>query len=112
MQTQLDEARAAIEPAALDKLATDRAALIASAKAVMPTLDASGKTAADIRKEVVTAKLGDKAPTADAAIEGAFAVLTASPVTDSTVHNIAPAQPANLTDSRSAVNALRIARYS
>jgi hypothetical protein len=112
MQAQLDESRAAIEPAALDQLAADRAALIEAAKAVLPTLDATGKTAADIRKEVVTAKLGDKAPTADAAIEGAFAVLTASPVADATVHNIAPAKPANLSDARSVTNALRFARYN
>jgi uncharacterized protein len=111
MQTQLDEARAAIEPAKLDQLATDRAALIASAKAVVPALDAAGKTAADIRKEVVTAKLGDKAPATDAAIEGAFAVLAASPVSDNAVHNIAPVTPAN-NNARSVINALRDARIS
>lgn len=89
LQTQLDEAKAASDPAKLDQLASDRAALIADAKKVVPALDATGKSAADIRKAVVTAKLGDKAPTSDAAIEGAFAVLIAS---DSKVENIAPGQ--------------------
>lgn len=89
LDTQLADAKAASDPAKLDALAADRAALIASAKVAVPTIDCAGKSAADIRKAVVTAKLGDKAPTTDAAIEGAFAVLTADAAPQ--VQNIAPA---------------------
>lgn len=109
LQTQLDEAKAASDPANLDQIAADRADLIAAAKAALPTLDAAGKSAADIRKAVVTAKLGDKAPTSDAAIEGAFAVLTADVKPSATVHNINPARPVN--DASSVRDLARASQY-
>lgn len=89
LQTQLDEAKAASDPAKLDQLAADRAALIVAAKSVKADIVTDGKSAEDIRKEVVAAKLGDKAPTSDAAIEGAFAVLTSD--ADTKVHTFTPA---------------------
>lgn len=78
LQTQLDEAKAASDPAKLDKLVSDRAALVALAKAAKPDLVTDGKTDAEIRKEVVTARLGDKAAALDeAGIAGAFVTITA-----------------------------------
>lgn len=93
LQTQLDAAKAAADPAALDKRVADRAAFIALAKAAKPDIVTDGKSDGDIRKEIVVAKLGDKAPTDDAGIAGAFSVLTADvKVADGNqVQNIAPA---------------------
>ncbi|PXW75972.1 hypothetical protein C7451_106136 [Blastomonas natatoria] len=78
LEKQLADANTKLEPASLDKLVADRAALIVKAKAVKADIVTDGKTDADIRKEVVTAKLGDAAAGMDdAAISGAFAVLSA-----------------------------------
>lgn len=109
LETQLADAKAASDPARLDQLAAGRAALIAQAKSALPTLATDGKSAADIRKAVVVAKLGDKAPTSDEAIAGAFAVLTADNATQ--VVNINPVVT-TAHDSRAVVNALRAARYN
>jgi hypothetical protein len=52
-------------------------ALVDKAKAIVPNIVVDGKSDADIRKEVVTAKLGDDAKDFDdAKIEGAFAMLS------------------------------------
>lgn len=78
LEKQLADANAKLEPASLDKLVADRAALIVKAKAIKSDIVTDGKNDADIRKEVVTAKLGDAAADMDdAAISGAFAVLSA-----------------------------------
>lgn len=77
LEAQLADAKAAAEPAKLDALVADRAALIATAKAVAPAVVTDGKDAATIRREVVAVKLGDKTPADDAAVAGAFAVLAA-----------------------------------
>lgn len=50
-----------VDGAALDKLVADRAALCAVATKIAPTIKLDGLTDADIRKAVVTAKLGDAA---------------------------------------------------
>lgn len=64
---------AEINPAQLEKLVADRSALIAQAKGIDPSVVTDGKTDAEIRKAVVTAKLGDAAKGMDdAAIGGAF----------------------------------------
>ncbi|MFN3474076.1 MAG: DUF2213 domain-containing protein [Blastomonas sp.] len=103
LEAKLADAAKAAEPAALDKLVADRAALIGKAKAAKPDIVTDGKTDADIRKEIVVAKLGDAAASMDdAAISGAFAVLSADAA--STVHNIgAPSNPtastANIRDA-------------
>lgn len=69
-------ADATVTPEKLQAMADARSKLLDSARAVVPALVADGKSDADIRKEVVTAKLGDAAKDmSDAAIEGAFAVL-------------------------------------
>ena len=68
---------AALKPEQLEKLVKDRAELITQAKAVDPQVVTDGKTDAEIRKAVVTTKLGDAAANMDdAAIAGAFAVLS------------------------------------
>jgi len=77
LEKRVADAEAAATPAALDQRVADRAALITLAKAVDAKVVTDGKTDAEIRKAVVASKLGDKAPTEDAAISGAFAVLTA-----------------------------------
>jgi hypothetical protein len=71
---------AEVTPARLQQLADARAKLIADAKKVDPNVVTDGRTDAEIRKAVVTTKLGDSAKDmADAAIDGAFAVLAATP---------------------------------
>lgn len=68
---------AEVTPAKLQALADARADVITKAKTLAPTLATDGKTDAEIRKEAVTAKLGDAAKDmADAAIEGAFIAFT------------------------------------
>jgi len=60
----------------LDKMLADREAVVSAAKVIFPTLDAKGKTIEAVRKEAVTAKLGDAAKDMDDnAIRGAFAAL-------------------------------------
>jgi hypothetical protein len=78
----------ATDPATLQAAATARAALINKAISVSPNIVTDGKSDAEIRKEVVSAKLGDDAKDFDdAKIEGAFLSLTrdapgADPVRD------------------------------
>lgn len=68
---------AEVTPAKLQQLADARAQVIAKAKALSPQMATDGKTDAEIRKEAVTAKLGDAAKDmTDAAIEGAFIAFT------------------------------------
>lgn len=68
---------AEITPAKLQVLADARADVIGKAKTLAPNIVIDGKTDAEIRKEAVTAKLGDAAKDmADAAIEGAFIAFT------------------------------------
>lgn len=50
-----------LDGAALDKAVTDRADLLAVAKAIVPDVETTGLSAADIRKAVVSKKLGDAA---------------------------------------------------
>lgn len=74
LNAKIEDAK--VSPEKLEQMAADRAALIATAKAIDPKIVTDGKSDADIRKAVVEAKLGDAAKTLDdAAIGGAFAVL-------------------------------------
>ena len=68
---------AAPKPADLDKLVSDRVALITTAKAIHADLNHEGLSDADIRKAVVTAKLGDEAvkDAPEAEITGMFKAL-------------------------------------
>ena len=111
LESQLAEAKDAATPAALDKLVADRAALIGKVKAVAPNITTDGKTDAEIRRAAVAAKLGDAAKDMDdAAIAGAFAVLSATDAKPVTIHNIAPATP--VADAAATVATLRTARYA
>lgn len=88
---------AELSPAQLEKLVADRSALIASAKAVAPNVVTDGKTEAEIRKSVVSAKLGDAVKDmGDEAIAGAFKVLTkdvkVDPVRDALVNGAGTVQ--------------------
>lgn len=66
-----------VTPEKLQKLADARADVIGKAKTLAPNLATDGKTDAEIRKEAVTAKLGDAAASLDdAGIAGAFVALT------------------------------------
>lgn len=67
---------AELTPAQLEKLVADRSALITQAKAIQPDVVTDGKTEAEIRQAVVSAKLGDAAKDMDdRAVAGAFTVL-------------------------------------
>ncbi|MBN7804899.1 DUF2213 domain-containing protein [Agrobacterium rosae] len=50
-----------VDGAALDKLVSERSAIVDKAKKVAPTLDCAGKSNVDIRRLAVAAKLGDAA---------------------------------------------------
>lgn len=54
LESQLADAKAALDPAKLG-LVADRAALIGKVKAIAPTLATDGKTDADLRRAVVEA---------------------------------------------------------
>lgn len=109
LEKQLADAKAELEPARLDQLVADRAALVTKVKAIAPDLVVDGKTDAEIRRAVVAAKLGDACPNDDAGVAGAFAVLTAAKDEKPEVHNLAPAKFA---DSATAVASIRAARYA
>lgn len=109
LEKQLADAKAELEPARLDQLVADRAALVTKVKAIAPDLVVDGKTDAEIRRAVVAAKLGDACPKDDAGVAGAFAVLTAAKDEKPEVHNLAPAKFA---DSATAVASIRAARYA
>lgn len=80
---------AAIKPADLDKMVADRAALVATVKAIDAKAEVSGKTDAELRKAAVAAKLGDEMvkDASEAEIAGMFKavakdVKTADPYRD------------------------------
>lgn len=79
----------ATDPATLQAAASARATLINKAMSIAPNLVTDGKSDADIRKEVVSAKLGDDAKDFDdAKIEGAFASLTRDAPTEDPVRDV------------------------
>ncbi|WP_257541043.1 DUF2213 domain-containing protein [Sphingobium sp. CFD-1] len=102
-----------VTPAKLQQLADARADVIGKAKALAPSIVTDGKSDAEIRKEAVTAKLGDAAKDmADAAIEGAFLALTkdakpADPLRTALSDGIR--QPVN---DAAVVSTIRNARYA
>jgi len=67
-----------LDAAALDALVADRAAVVSKAKALAPTLDAAGKSNADLIRAAVASKLGDEKvkDKADAYVQGLFDHLT------------------------------------
>ena len=79
LKSQLNDAK--ISPAALDKMVTDRVATVQRAKSIIgDALIVDGKTDADMRKQVVLAKLGDTAKDwNDDMITASFNTLTVVP---------------------------------
>lgn len=71
-------ADATVTPARLDQLVKDRAEVVGKAKAILgDKLVVDGKTIAEIRKQVVDAKMGDVAKTySEDAVTAAFTALT------------------------------------
>lgn len=92
---------AALKPADLDKMVSDRANLVAIVKAVDGKIDVTGKTDADLRKAAVAAKLGDEMvkDASEAAIAGMFAAVTkdvkADPFVETVKDGIAPSSVAD-----------------
>jgi hypothetical protein len=109
LEKQLADAQAELAPAAIERRVADRAALVAQAKAIAPDLVTDGKTDADIRRAVVTAKLGDKCPADDAGVAGAFSALAVTKDATPVVHNLAPAKFADTATVRDTVRAARYA---
>lgn len=101
-------ADAVVTPERLQQLADARADVIAKAKTLAPAIVTDGKSDADIRKEAVTAKLGDKATDmTDAAIEGAFTALTADAKAQDGNSVQSLGQPANIADGAAAADEAR-----
>lgn len=67
---------AALTPEALNAAVAARAAVVDAAKKIVPTFDAGNKTDAEIKREVVKSRIGDRAVAmTDGAIDGAFEML-------------------------------------
>lgn len=87
-------ADAAITPAMMDAAITARAVVVDAAKKILPTLDATGKTETEIKRSVVSAKLGDAAKNMDdAAISGAFAAFSSNVTNSDPIRDHFQAQP-------------------
>jgi uncharacterized protein len=113
-KTALEAKVTANDAVDLDKLVADRVALVAKAKALKADLVTDGKSADDIRKEIVTANLGDAAKDFDAAqIAAAFAVISkdAKPEGEKVVH-IDASVKATVADGAAHVAAIRNLRYA
>lgn len=94
-----------LDAAALDAAVTARADLLAVAKAIVPDLDTTGKSAADIRKMVVTKKLGDAAVAgkSEAYIDARFDILAEDAKSTATLTGaLAHMAPATLSDGTAA----------
>lgn len=85
-----------LDDAALDKAVTERADLVAAAKAICADVETTGKSAADIRKEVVTKIVGADAVAGKSAayVDARFDVLVEDAKSNaglrSTLSNLAP----------------------
>ena len=111
LQAKLKDAE--ISPEKLQQLAADRAALTDKAKAVLPSVTIDGKTDAEIRAQVVQAKLGDKAPTDENGIAGAFAALTADTKAADPVRSAIASTPITVADNGASVrDAARAMQYN
>lgn len=77
LETKLKDAT--VTPQRLEQMVADRQAMIGKAKAIYPSVVVDGKTDADIRKQVVDAKVGDAAKDwSDDTIKVSFDTLAAS----------------------------------
>lgn len=103
---------AEVTPAKLQALADARAKVVDAAMAINPAIVTDGKTDAEIRKEAVTAKLGDVAKDmADAAIEGAFIAFAKDAKPGSPAVQPIGA-PSIIRDASDVVSTIRAARYA
>jgi hypothetical protein len=82
LQKQLGDAK--LTPAQIDKMVSDRAATVTRAKAIIgDALVVDGKTDADMRRQVVSAKMGDTAKDwSDDMINASFNTLSVLPTND------------------------------
>jgi uncharacterized protein len=103
LTAKLADAEKAATPAMIDARVAERSALVALAKVALPAVVTDGVSDADIRKAVVIAKIGDKGMD-DAAIGGAFAVLTAD------VKDVKAIFTPKVNDGRSELEAAQAAR--
>jgi len=104
LEKQVADAKAAAEAIDLDKLVADRAALVAKAKEIKADIVTDGKSNDEIRKDVVTASLGDAAADFDAKqIEAAFMVIAK----DAKPAVVSLANPAKVNDAGDAVATAR-----
>ena len=109
-KTALEKQVADAKAVDLDKLVADRAELVVKAKAFKADLVADGKSADEIRKEIVSASLGDLAVDFDASqIAAAFAVITKDAKADKVV---AIGHDVKVTDGAANVDSIRILRYA
>jgi hypothetical protein len=79
LKKAVEDGKAKFGPAEIDKLVADRLVVLGKAKTIAgDKLVTDGKTDAEVRREVVTLKLGDAVakPMSDDAIAGAFAAMT------------------------------------
>ena len=84
---------AKVSDADLDAMVADRAALVGSAAKLVENFDAKGKTNADIRREVVSAKVGDAAVAdkSDEYVEARFDALVSTISNDAVASAVAHA---------------------
>lgn len=101
-----------VDQAQIDALADAKAEVVAKAKAVVGDKlgETKGKTVAEVRRMALDAKGIDVTDKSDDYVEARFDALTAD--AKPAVVNIDPAKPANLSDAKGTINALRIARHS
>lgn len=83
-------------PAKLDQMVTERNKVITDAKSIFPDVVTDGVTATDIRKAAVAHKLGDKAPTDENGIKGAFDALAVTMPTVDTLAAASASRPATV----------------
>lgn len=99
-----------ITPEKLDQMVKDREAVVARARAILPSVVADGKSVGEIRRQVVDSRLGEKSKSyTDDQVSVAFDTLTVgvaqtedsrSGIADAT--RVFSAPPQNLTDAYSA----------
>jgi uncharacterized protein len=78
LETELADAKAAANPAAIEAAVAARVQLVADAKKIDPDMKTEGLSEEEIKKAALKKKLGDTVATMDAAaINGAFAAVLA-----------------------------------
>lgn len=76
----------ALTPEQLNAAVAERAKVVDAAKKIIPTFDAGNKTDAEIKREAVKARIGDRAVAMkDGEIDGAFEMLTADAKNDTNI---------------------------